>query len=428
MWSATAQAWVDMNGNGVRDSSDPPLPGVTFHVNDIRNGYSDVGNGDGPSDWKGEVQLSVWLPGCPNARFEVYPDIPSGFSTLSDSKSTADAESTNMVFDFGFSQLPSLPTITPRPSPPSCTSYHLGLSNRYDITDIAITADGTVWVSTFNDGVRKLPPGSSEWIHIDTTDGLVNNQVRSITSLTDGNVWFGTEGGASRFGPDGWTSFTSVQGLINNNVYGIAGSPDGEIWFATAGGVSQLNPQTLSWDNISSDLISAIAVSPKGTPWVAPFLGNPSKIVASNSGALEFESSFNFNYVEQFMFAPDGILWIAGYNGIGRFNPATGVLDIYNRMSSKGAFVDAAKDLDIAPDGSLWIAAETYTPTVYHFLPSLQTDTASAWRIYDQRDGLPTLPSSATNDDSVKAIAVTPTGVVWIATTEHATRCHFDNN
>ena len=426
-WSATAQAWVDMDGNGVRNSSDPPLPGVTFHVNDIQNGYSDVGDADGPSDWKGEVQLSVWLPGCPDARFEVYPDIPEGFRALSDLRPTADAGSTHMVFDFGFSQLPGLPTVTPQPPSPLCRSYRLGVSNKYDITDIAIATDGTVWVSTFNDGLRKLLPGSSEWMHIDTADGLVNDQVRSITPLTDGSIWFGTEGGASQFGSNGWTSFTSAQGLINNSVYGIAASSDGNVWFATAGGVSQLNTQTLSWNSISADMISAVAVSPEGAVWVAPFLGNPTKVVLSDSGVIKFEDGFNFNYVDQFKFTPDGIMWIAGFDGIGKFSSRTGVLDVYNRMSSKGAFVDAAKDLDVAPDGSLWIAAEAYTPIIYHFLPWLKTDTTSAWQIYDQRDGLPTLPSSATNDDSVKAIAVTAIGDVWIATTEHATLCHFAN-
>jgi streptogramin lyase len=416
-----------LNGNGVRDQGDPPLPGVTFHVNDILNGYSDVGDADGPSDWKGEVQLTVWLPGCPDARFEVYPDTPPGYRALSDSRPTADDGSSNIVFGFGFSQLPGLPTIAPRSSPPSCVSYHLGAANKYDITDIDIAADGSVWVATFNDGLRRLPPSGTEWVFVRTGDGLINNQVRSITPLADGSVWFGTEGGASRLSPEGWTSFTSADGLVNNNVYGIALSPSGDVWFATAGGVSRLDAQTLTWNSVSSELVTAIAVSPEGIPWTTPYLDDQVRVVEYDSEGLHLGNGLNFNYADQLTFSSDGIMWIAGSDGIGQYNPVTGVVNIFDRTSTGGAFVDSANSLAIAPDGSVWIAATAYTPIVYHFLPWLDKDMASAWQIYDQRDGLLTLPTTATNDDSVKAIAVTPSGDVWIATTEHATRCHFEN-
>jgi sugar lactone lactonase YvrE len=426
-WNATAQTWVDMNGNGIRDSGDPPLPGVLFHVDDILNGYSGVGSGDGPTDWKGEAQLYVWLPGCPKARFEIYPDVPSGYRALSDSKPTVDARSTGRVFDFGFSQLAGFATITPRPAPPSCTSYHLGMANRYDITDIDIAANGTVWVATFNDGLRSLAPGSSEWVYVDVRDGLVNNQVRSITPLTDGSVWFGTEGGASHLDSNGWTSFTKAQGLIDNNVYGIAKAPNGDIWFATAGGVSHLDAKTSTWNSIvvSDDIIHAVAVSSSGTPWITSLFGNPSRVIANDTGGYILGLGFNFDFGEQLTFGRDGALWVAGYDGVGKYDPGTGTLVVYNESSTKGAFVNSANGLAIASDGSIWIATTAYTPTICHFLPWLDAETASAWEFFDGRDGIPTLPKSATNDDSVKAIAVTPTGDIWVATTEHATRCRF---
>jgi ligand-binding sensor domain-containing protein len=411
-----------MNNNGVRDPSDPPLPGVKFHVNDSLNGYSDVGDSS-PSNWKGEAGLSVWLPGCPDAKFEVYADVPAGYRALSDAKQPADDKSSDQVFEFGFAQLPGIPTITPRPQTFSCTPYHLGWANHYDITDIDIAADGTVWVATYDDGLRKLSPGSSEWVYIKTEDGLASNQVRSIIPVADGSVWFGTEGGASRWSQqDGWTSYTSADGLINNSVYGIALSPDGDIWLATAGGVSHLDIQTSTWESVSYELVTAVAVSPDGTAWAAPFLDDQVRVVVPNSEGLQFGHGFDFSYADQLLFAPDGKLWIAG-DGVGQYDPATGMLNIFDRESTQGAFVDAANALDIAPDGSIWIAATTYTPVVYHFLPWLDASTATAWEFYDQRDGLPTLPESATNNDTVQALAVTSSGNVWIATTEHATYC-----
>lgn len=427
IWDATAQAWVDVNRNDIRDPSDSPLPGVTFHVNDTLNKYPDVGDSR-PSNWKGEAGLSVWLPGCPKAEFEVYADTLPGYRALSDARQPADAKSSDQVFEFGFVQLPGIPTITPRPQTFSCMSYHLGLANHYDITDIDIAADGTVWVATYNDGLRKLSPGSSEWVYIKTGDDHANNQVRSITPVADGSIWFGTESGAARWSQEtGWTSYTSADGLINDSVYGIALSSNGDIWFATAGGVSQLNAQTLTWKSVEFEIVSAIAVSPDGIAWAAPFLDDQVRVVEYNHTGLQFGNGFDYSYADQLLFAPDGKLWIAGGEGVGHYDPDTGILTTFNRTSTQGAFVDSANALDIAPDGSVWIAATTYTPVVYHFLPWLDTNTANAWEFYDQRDGLPTLPSSATNNDTVQAIAVAPSGDIWIATTEHATRCRFEN-
>ena len=428
-WSATARAWVDLNGNGVRDASDSPLPGVTFHVDDTLNGYTDVNPGNSPTNGKGESQLSVFLPGCPNVHFEIYPDVPSGYRVLSDARLTADADAVNQVFEFGFSQLTGVPTLTPHASVGSCVPYHLGLSNRYDITDVAVATDGTVWVATFNDGLRKLAAGSSEWITIRASDGLVNNQVRSITALADGSLWFGTQGGASRLDANGWSTFTTTDGLIDNNVYGIAKAPNDDVWFATAGGVSRLDAKTSTWKSLKTTYISkAIAVSPNGVVWASMDMDYLAQIVDSGKDGIRLQNKKGFAFIDQLTFAPDGMLWIAGFDGLSKYDPATKVLDAYNSMTTKGAFEGHARAFALAPDGSVWIAAGNGSPVVYHFLPKLGTATTNAWHIYDERDGIPSLPTSSTNEDNVQALAITSAGDVWIATTEHATLCHFEDH
>jgi ligand-binding sensor domain-containing protein len=417
-----------MNGNGIRDPGDSPLPGVIFHVNDIPNRRTDVG-GSYPTNSKGEAHLSLLPPGCPQANFEIYPDVPPGFRALSNVRPTAGADSSEQVFEFGFSQLPGLATLTPHAPAPKCVSYHLGLANHDDITEIAVAADGSVWVSTFGDGVRKLPNGSSKWVYIRAKDGLANNNVRSITPLADGSVWFGTEGGASRWDANGWTSFTVADGLVNNNVYGIAGAPSRDVWFATAGGISRLDTKTSTWKSVPSDnMFSAIAVSPDGVPW-ASILSDGSIVQVSDSGANGLQLKTKKSNIPAFrlVFATNGILWIAGPDGVGKYDPVSGALEVYDRSTTKGYFADSANSLALASDGSVWIAADnSSTPAAYHFIPMPRTDTADAWQIYDQNDGIPTLP--ATQSDSVKGITVSPAGDLWIATTEHATRCSFEKH
>lgn len=434
IWNATAQTWVDLDNNGKRDQTDPPLPGVMVHVDDVLNKYVDVAGRASLANWKGESQLYVWLPGCPSARFEIYPDTPPGYKRISDLRPTADVRSSGKTFSFGFALLASMPTITPRPPSPICESFRLGISNQYDITDIAVAADGSVWVATFDGGLRWLPPGQTHWFSIRSKDGLINDQVRSITPLSNGIIWFATDTGASSFDGLRWTSVSSADGLIDNNVYDIAVGEDGNIWFATYAGVSRFDPSTSTWTSLpssdlpSSDIIHAIAIAPDGTPWVAPSNSNVIPIEISSSGALFFNEGEGPPYenADQLSFALDGTLWIAGYDGVARFNPSSGEYTVYDSQSTSGAISDYSEALAFSPDGSIWIAGGAYTPVIYNFLPWLEDDPLSAWRIYDTRDGLPALPESVTNNDSVKSIAVSASGDIWVATTEHATRCSFE--
>jgi ligand-binding sensor domain-containing protein len=76
------------------------------------------------------------------------------------------------------------------------------------------------------------------WTVYTTTEGLVNNEVLSIAGDADGNTWFGTKGGVSKFGNSTWTSYTTANGLAGNTVYAIAFDADGSVWFGTDKGVS----------------------------------------------------------------------------------------------------------------------------------------------------------------------------------------------
>ncbi len=60
------------------------------------------------------------------------------------------------------------------------------------------------------------------WTVYTTFDGLVNDEVLSIAGDADGNIWFGTKGGVSKFGNSTWTSYKEADGLAGNTVYAIA--------------------------------------------------------------------------------------------------------------------------------------------------------------------------------------------------------------
>ncbi len=101
MWVRSAEAWIDNNRNGTRDSAEPPLRGVRFFVDDVRNELIDVGQ-EAISDEYGDAVLRVLLPNCVTTRFEIYarPTVPYTSTTKDRLPGRG-----NGPFTFGFAPL-----------------------------------------------------------------------------------------------------------------------------------------------------------------------------------------------------------------------------------------------------------------------------------------------------------------------------------
>ena len=78
-----------------------------------------------------------------------------------------------------------------------------------------------------------------------TRRGLANNNVYSIAIDSEGNKWFGTWVGVSKFDGTNWTAYTSG-GLALNTVNAITIDSYGNKWFGTFAGVNFLgDPATV---------------------------------------------------------------------------------------------------------------------------------------------------------------------------------------
>ena len=67
---------------------------------------------------------------------------------------------------------------------------------------------------------------------------MAGNSVAAIHRDADG-MWFGTDGGVSRFDDTTWTSLDTRDGLAGNMVWSIHQDADGSLWFGTDGGVTR---------------------------------------------------------------------------------------------------------------------------------------------------------------------------------------------
>jgi hypothetical protein len=120
-WLGAAQAWVDVNENGVKDTDEPPLSGVKFTLVDVsrRETIRDTGI----SDDNGKVYF--FMRGeedtCPGP-FDVYAESPSGYYLTTPGRISAQGH-TEWGFNqrhpeeprnfFGFNYFYGAPTVNP---------------------------------------------------------------------------------------------------------------------------------------------------------------------------------------------------------------------------------------------------------------------------------------------------------------------------
>ena len=65
------------------------------------------------------------------------------------------------------------------------------------VTSICRDTENVLWFATFGGGVSQYD--GVMWQSLDTRDGLPSNNVHSIFQASDGSLWFGTEGGITRY-------------------------------------------------------------------------------------------------------------------------------------------------------------------------------------------------------------------------------------
>ena len=92
---------------------------------------------------------------------------------------------------------------------------------------------GSFWFSSVGSGVYYYDGKSFR--NFTTKEGLANDRVIDIYEDKTGNIWFGTEGGASFYDGKSFKNFTTKEGLPNNDVNSIIEDKTGKIWLGTRG-------------------------------------------------------------------------------------------------------------------------------------------------------------------------------------------------
>jgi len=226
-----------------------------------------------------------------------------------------------------------------------------GLGNNQVIT-IHGDSDGTMWFGTLWGGVSRYgfdtqtvglsspkgvskstqPKDGKQFTTFTGKDGMADNFVWDIYRDSDDVLWFGHEGGVTRYDGKTFVTLTEADGLVNNTVFAIYGTADGALWFGTAGGVCcYTNPNAndkkfltfTERDGLADNYVRAIHQSADGAMWFGTEGSGVSRYDGQTWTSLDARDGLAGNDVVSIHEDTDGFLWFATDGGITRYRGST---------------------------------------------------------------------------------------------------------
>lgn len=116
------------------------------------------------------------------------------------------------------------------------------------VVEIFEDSKGNLWFGTVGDGVARYDARLNDGVgqgksltYFSKKDGLPDNTVVSIVEDKQGNLWFGTHNGLSRYDGKTFTNFSEADGLCHFRVSNLLIDKTGTLWVGTWRGVCRYN-------------------------------------------------------------------------------------------------------------------------------------------------------------------------------------------
>ena len=152
--------------------------------------------------------------------------------------------------------------------------------HKYKVISLYEDNSGFIWAGTFGGGVFRLNKATQNATQFTEKNGLVNNNVLSITGAGN-ELWLATLGGASRIKMDNdgrekpqFENFNQQDGIGFNYIYQVFADSKKRTWFATDGkGLTKLeNGRFTNYsarNGLASKTVYSITETPDGMIWVS---------------------------------------------------------------------------------------------------------------------------------------------------------------
>ena len=206
------------------------------------------------------------------------------------------------------------------------------------INAIAVDLQGNKWFGT-NDGISKYD--GTHWTTYTTADGLTSNQINAIVIDAQGNVLVGTANGVSKYDGIKWTVVHDYY-----NVLDMVMDSQGNLLIATRGqGVWRFDDSGSWFLGLGDEIINAIAIDKQGNIWCGTFSG-VAKFDGSSWSKYTTSDGISSNYVNTLAIDTQGKIWCGTNDG----------LCTYDGSWTNDYSLTEIKKITIDAQGNKWIA------------------------------------------------------------------------
>lgn len=156
------------------------------------------------------------------------------------------------------------------------------------VTTITEDAKQQLWIGTQNSGINLFDPTTGSFTRFgktgNNTSGLINNNIRIITSTRNGLLWVGTQEGLSIIDPvtKNIQSYQNDPGnkksLSQNSIYSLYEDANGSVWIGTYfGGANSTYPYSTNFSvlqnhatrsSLSNNVVSSIVEDRQHNLWI----------------------------------------------------------------------------------------------------------------------------------------------------------------
>jgi ligand-binding sensor domain-containing protein len=258
------------------------------------------------------------------------------------------------------------------------------------LADVTEGAHGEMWIASSSAGIQAW--NGIVWDHYSSSNGLADNNTRSLVVDRAGTLWAGTQGGLSRYEGSQWLAFAATRGLPGSGILDLSRGPQADLSPAPPYGVTK-GPLYVATRGLSG-----------GTGGLVRFAG------LAATGISEEDLSPLTREASAVQAIPGGA-WAAIHDSV---PPPSGGLPLSTPVAleiqgttvvHRDTFLTAqrlvAQSLEVDARGDLWMS----TNGSQSGAPSLFRRSGGVWSPYDIAGFTPTW---------IEALAADPTGGLWV--------------
>ncbi len=229
-------------------------------------------------------------------------------------------------------------------------SKRQGLKSTH-VTSMLEDNNGNLWFGTFV-GATKFD--GKNFTHYTQKQGLISNAVSCMLEDKNGNLWFGkVNTGVTKYDGKTFTNFTKKEGLSNNRVLSIGEDKYGNIWVGTENGVNRYDGVSFTWftekEGLSNNFVYSILKDKSGNLCFGTD-GGISKYDGKSFTNFTVKEGLSDNHVRSITEDRGGNLWIGTLGGgVNKFDGKS-----FTRFGEKEGLSNDVVGIREDKRGNLW--------------------------------------------------------------------------